>query len=261
MLEELVVLLDLKRVAQGDLRQLLDDLGGTGSTLVLSGADLVLRVEGVGLLKVCGYVDEGSYLGNFREEVGAEVHDLLQQEPALDVELRVLVRVDAHIDQGFVDAAVVECLQEEGHVVVQQVLALSWRSGGRTEVVVPADVERHVEYLDEQVQDGQLLVQLDRLVEGADQRSQSQWRGSNVDQALLCSDHVHDCLGHEVQLQLQLLEDLPSWLFFDTVGLSEDAEDAVEVFEVTKVHACGRVVDQDEEGVNDQVLSYDALLS
>jgi len=55
--------------------------------LVFCRADLVGLVEEVGLLKIGGDVNQGSYLRDFWQEVCGKIHDLFKQEPALAVEL------------------------------------------------------------------------------------------------------------------------------------------------------------------------------
>jgi len=106
-----------------------------------------------------------------------------------------------------------------------------------------------------------LFVQLDWLVESTNKRNQSKRRTSDVDQALLRSDHVHDCFAHEVQLKQQLVQDFSLGIPIYSVSLCEHAEDTVQVFEVAQVNSCRWIVDQKQQAVDNEVLSDDALLS
>jgi len=125
---------------------------------------LVLRRE------VSGYLDKRGEVRNLRHEVRAEVHDLLEKELALLVDFTAFLCPSCQLNQGIIDATVIERLKQEGHIVVKKILIEVDNVGAKADTatsqrveVTACDIDRDVEDVNESVEYSKLLVHMDRL--------------------------------------------------------------------------------------------------
>lgn len=105
-----------------------------------------------------------------------------------------------------------------------------------------------------------MLKLLNGLVKSSDQRRQAQGRASDVNQAVSGSNNIYDSLADKGKLLLQFFEYFFLWVFLNSIGLGENAEDAIQIFEHSEVAPRLRLVDKHEDAMDNQVLSGDLLL-
>ena len=78
---------------------------------------------------------------DFREQIGAEIHNFLEHELALLVDLRILICRRRQLDQSLIDPTTIEGLKEQSNVVVKEVLIKVDNVGGQAHTTAPNGID------------------------------------------------------------------------------------------------------------------------
>jgi hypothetical protein len=52
-------------------------------------------------------------------------------------------------------------------------------------------------------------------------------------------------------LSLKFVQNVSSWIFFNSISLSENAKNSIQIFEMPEVYPCVRIVYQQKQAMND----------